>query len=62
MKSEKGNTTGELNFLPFFVYLNNFCNLPIKKILVKDVDEAKGLNTKEDLIFFQNKMNIKFLE
>lgn len=62
LKSEKGNTTGELNFLPFFVYLNNFCNLPIKKILVKDVDEAKGLNTKEDLIFFQNKMNIKFLE
>ena len=52
--SEKGASTGELNFLPFFTYLNSVCGMPIKRVLVENVDEAKGLNTKDDLAFFQS--------
>jgi len=54
---EKGSETGELNFLPFFTYLNNECNTPIKKIIIDNPDEAKGLNTKEDLAYFQSKIS-----
>ena len=57
MLSEKGAETGELNFLPFFTYLNNDCGVLIKKVLVDDVDEARGLNTKADLEFFKSKIS-----
>lgn len=48
----KGAVTGELNFLPFLVHLSGH-GWPFEHVLVEDADEARGINTPEDLAFFR---------
>lgn len=49
----KGEKTGEINFLPFLPYLSGrgWTFTPVE---VGDATEARGINTQEDLAFFQN--------
>jgi len=48
-----GAVTGEVNFLPFLVYLSQQCGWKFKTVPVADPSEARGINTREDLRFFQ---------
>jgi bifunctional N-acetylglucosamine-1-phosphate-uridyltransferase/glucosamine-1-phosphate-acetyltransferase GlmU-like protein len=49
----RGSGTGEINFLPFLPFLsaNGWMITPVE---VADETEARGINTKEDLAFFQS--------
>jgi bifunctional UDP-N-acetylglucosamine pyrophosphorylase / glucosamine-1-phosphate N-acetyltransferase len=47
----KGSMTGEINFLPFFVYLSSIANWPVNRYESHDPSEAIGINTPEDLAF-----------
>ena len=49
----KGDRTGEINFLPFLPYLSaqGWTIMPLE---VADATEARGINTKDDLAFFQS--------
>jgi len=48
----RGAGTGEINFLPFLPFLS-VSGWTIKPVEVADETEARGINTKEDLAFFQ---------
>jgi len=48
-----GALTGELNFLPFLVYLSQDKYWSVRRVVIDDVAEARGINTPEDLKFFQ---------
>jgi bifunctional UDP-N-acetylglucosamine pyrophosphorylase/glucosamine-1-phosphate N-acetyltransferase len=50
---EKGNKTGEINFLPFLPFLSAR-GWAVTPLTVTDVTEARGINTQDDLAFFQN--------
>ena len=50
-----GKKTGEINFLPFLVYLSKELHWDLKLIEVKDPLESRGINTAEDLDFFRMK-------
>jgi len=56
--SGKGEATGEVNFLPFMPYLSHDCGWNVETIIVEDQDEARGVNTPEDLEFARK----RFLE
>jgi bifunctional UDP-N-acetylglucosamine pyrophosphorylase/glucosamine-1-phosphate N-acetyltransferase len=49
----RGGATGEINFLPFLPFLSDqgWAMTPLE---VADATEARGINTKEDLVFFQS--------
>ncbi len=47
-----GAVTGELNFLPFLVFLTRR-GWPVNRVSVADSTEARGINTPEDLAFFR---------
>jgi len=49
----RGSATGEINFLPFLPFLSaeGWTMTPLE---VADTTEARGINTKEDLSFFQS--------
>jgi bifunctional UDP-N-acetylglucosamine pyrophosphorylase/glucosamine-1-phosphate N-acetyltransferase len=51
-QSPRGSATGEINFLPFLPFLSaqGWTMTPLE---VPDTTEARGINTKEDLAFFQ---------
>jgi bifunctional UDP-N-acetylglucosamine pyrophosphorylase/glucosamine-1-phosphate N-acetyltransferase len=49
----RGAGTGEINFLPFLPFLSAR-GWTVTPVEVTDDTEARGVNTKEDLIFFQN--------
>ena len=51
--ASRGSTTGEINFLPFLPFLSaqGWTMTPLE---VADATEARGINTREDLSFFQN--------
>ncbi len=53
IQAPRGGATGEINFLPFLPYLcaQGWMVTPLE---VADATEARGINTKEDLSFFQN--------
>jgi bifunctional UDP-N-acetylglucosamine pyrophosphorylase/glucosamine-1-phosphate N-acetyltransferase len=51
-----GHGTGEINFLPFLPFLAAK-DWAIKPLEVADVTEARGINTKDDLAFFQSLYN-----
>jgi len=57
-KPSRGQQTGEINFLPFLSYLSNqgWC---ARTIIVTDINEARGINTREDLDFFQQLFTAK---
>ena len=50
-----GAVTGEVNFLPFLVYLSRECGWRFTPVRVADRTEALGINTPEDLRFFQER-------
>jgi bifunctional N-acetylglucosamine-1-phosphate-uridyltransferase/glucosamine-1-phosphate-acetyltransferase GlmU-like protein len=49
---KKGESTGEINFLPFLPFLSR-TGWAITPLEVADATEARGINTAEDLAFFQ---------
>jgi bifunctional N-acetylglucosamine-1-phosphate-uridyltransferase/glucosamine-1-phosphate-acetyltransferase GlmU-like protein len=55
-QAPRGAGTGEINFLPFLPFLsaNGWAIIPVE---VADTTEARGINTKEDLAFFQSLYN-----
>ena len=50
---EMGNQTNEVNFLPFLTFLEKNKYLHFERFIVPDINESKGVNTPEDLLFFQ---------
>jgi len=54
----KGILTGEINFLPFIVYLTRQ-GWNCEQVIISDCDEAKGINTPDDLQYFKNLYNRK---
>ena len=50
--SPRGAATGEINFLPFLPFLSAR-GWTVTPLLVPDETEARGINTPEDLAFFQ---------
>jgi len=52
-QSERGTQTGELNFLPFLAYLSSLCGWHTQWFEIEDACESRGINTLEDLTFFQ---------
>lgn len=52
-QDERGTQTGELNFLPFLSYLSASCAWHTQWFEIEDVRESRGINTPEDLAFFQ---------
>ena len=49
----RGSATGEINFLPFLPFLSAE-GWTVTPLEVADATEARGINTKNDLAFFQN--------
>jgi bifunctional UDP-N-acetylglucosamine pyrophosphorylase/glucosamine-1-phosphate N-acetyltransferase len=52
----QGKQTAEINFLPFLPFLSAQ-GWGVKRIAVNDCRQARGINTKEDLAFFQTLFN-----
>ena len=52
----RGSGTGEINFLPFLPFLSAR-GWTITPLEVADATEARGINTKDDLAFFQSLYN-----
>jgi bifunctional UDP-N-acetylglucosamine pyrophosphorylase/glucosamine-1-phosphate N-acetyltransferase len=52
-QAPRGPATGEINFLPFLPFLSAQ-GWTMTALEVPDAIEARGINTREDLIFFQN--------
>lgn len=48
-----GKNTGEINFLPFLVYLSEIEGWSVHTFAVRDSDERFGINTAEELAFFR---------
>jgi bifunctional UDP-N-acetylglucosamine pyrophosphorylase / glucosamine-1-phosphate N-acetyltransferase len=55
-RTPRGMGTGEINFLPFLPFLSEQ-GWRITPVEVTDETEARGINTKEDLTFFQSLYN-----
>jgi bifunctional UDP-N-acetylglucosamine pyrophosphorylase / glucosamine-1-phosphate N-acetyltransferase len=51
-RAERGSRTGEINFLPFLVFLSQI-GWEVRRHIVSDPNEARGINTPEDLLFFR---------
>ena len=49
--SAPGSVTGEINFLPFLVYLSSTAGWPVNKYETDDPTEAIGINSPDDLAF-----------
>jgi bifunctional UDP-N-acetylglucosamine pyrophosphorylase/glucosamine-1-phosphate N-acetyltransferase len=52
----RGRGTGEINFLPFLPFLSRD-GWTVTPLEVADTTEARGINTKDDLAFFQSLYN-----
>ncbi|GAA3239278.1 NTP transferase domain-containing protein [Nonomuraea helvata] len=50
-EAAQGAATGEVNFLPFLPHLSRIGGLPVTVVPVADPDEARGINTADDLAF-----------
>ncbi|WP_433429575.1 NTP transferase domain-containing protein [Nonomuraea sp. CA-141351] len=50
-EAAQGAATGEVNFLPFLPHLSRAEGLPVTVVPVADPDEARGINTADDLEF-----------
>jgi len=53
VQAVRGGATGEINFLPFLPFLSDQ-GWTVSPLEVADATEARGINTKEDLVFFQS--------
>ncbi|MES9540549.1 NTP transferase domain-containing protein [Actinomadura sp. NPDC000600] len=47
----RGDVTGEVNFLPFLTHLSREEGREVTVVPVADADEARGINTRDDLEF-----------
>jgi bifunctional UDP-N-acetylglucosamine pyrophosphorylase / glucosamine-1-phosphate N-acetyltransferase len=54
ISSSLGTGTKEINFLPFLIYLSSIPDFHFKTEVLSNPIEARGVNTQEDLIYFQN--------
>lgn len=54
-KAAAGAVTGEVNFLPFLTHLSRERGWKFEPVPVSDPVEARGINTLEDLRFFQKR-------
>ncbi len=54
--AELGSGTGEVNFLPFLAHLVAVQGWSCRRIYVDDPDEARGLNTPDDLVFARRRL------
>ena len=54
--ASRGSGTGEINFLPFLPYISAR-GWTVTPLEVADAAEARGINTKDDLAFFQSLYN-----
>jgi len=54
--TQPGRGTGEINFLPFLPFLSAR-DWTVTPLEVADATEARGINTKDDLAFFQSLYN-----
>jgi bifunctional UDP-N-acetylglucosamine pyrophosphorylase/glucosamine-1-phosphate N-acetyltransferase len=52
-QAKRGGATGEVNFLPFLPFLSAQ-GWTVTPLEVADATEARGINTREDLAFFQS--------
>ena len=52
--SARGKETREVNFLPFLVYLSRKAEWALSTFVVDDPQESRGINSAEDLRYFQN--------
>jgi len=52
-QAARGGTTREINFLPFLPFLSA-AGWTVTALEVSDPTEARGINTPEDLVFFQS--------
>lgn len=52
-QAKRGQQTGEVNFLPFLPFLSSQ-GWYVRTTMVQDAVEARGINTPDDLVFFQN--------
>jgi bifunctional UDP-N-acetylglucosamine pyrophosphorylase / glucosamine-1-phosphate N-acetyltransferase len=52
-QAARGGATGEINFLPFLPFLSAQ-GWTVTPLEVADATEARGINTQQDLSFFQN--------
>jgi bifunctional UDP-N-acetylglucosamine pyrophosphorylase/glucosamine-1-phosphate N-acetyltransferase len=52
-QAARGGATGEINFLPFLPFLSDQ-GWTVTPLEVANATEARGINTKEDLAFFQS--------
>jgi bifunctional UDP-N-acetylglucosamine pyrophosphorylase/glucosamine-1-phosphate N-acetyltransferase len=48
-----GAVTGEINFLPFLPYLTSL-GWTVKRLMIADPREARGINTPDDLAYFRS--------
>ncbi len=51
----RGAVTKELNFLPLLSWLSCERGYEVARVMVDDADEARGLNTPEDLAWYQGR-------
>jgi len=51
-----GARTGEANFLPFLSFLSTTRGWPVRRVVVDDAGEARGVNTPEDLAYFRERL------
>ncbi|UQR61353.1 NTP transferase domain-containing protein [Bradyrhizobium sp. C-145] len=52
-RASPGEATGEINFLPFLPFLASN-GWAVRRLIVKDAREARGVNSIDDLIFFRS--------
>ena len=52
-----GKSTGETNFLPFLSFLSVERAWPVRRLTVASPEEARGLNTPEDLAYFRDQLS-----
>jgi bifunctional UDP-N-acetylglucosamine pyrophosphorylase/glucosamine-1-phosphate N-acetyltransferase len=58
-QAASGAATGEVNFLPFLPYLSCERARPVEIVMLEDADEARGVNTPDDLAFARAKLQLR---
>ncbi len=56
-RAAPGKSTGEKNFLPFLSFLSVARGWPVQRLPVANPEEARGVNTPEDLAFFAEQLS-----
>lgn len=54
-----GGVTGEVNLLPFLPFLSRAAGWPVVPVEIADGDEARGINTPEDLAYARDRLRAR---